>query len=351
MTISLSKMPYLLVIWSLAVHVQSIAQIPPGYYDDAEGLYGDELRQTLHQIIGGHSVVESSELWLLFESTDMKPDGSVWDMYSDVPDGTAAYVYEFVTNQCGNYAQEGDCFNREHSFPQSWYGSAPPMATDLFHIYPTDGFVNGIRGNFPFGQVGNANYLTTNGSKRGNCNWPGCSGVVFEPIDEYKGDFARSYFYMLTRYYPQIEDWESDMLLGDDFSDWAREMLMEWAEEDPVSQKEVDRNNAVYIIQGNRNPFIDRPEFAANVWDETVGEEELFSESTWNMWYSNDNIWFDSTTENIQSLDIYDSMGRLIKSEGNPVDQVYVNDLIPGVYIARAQNQSANVVLKFIKTK
>ncbi len=328
------------------------AQIPPGYYDDAEGLYGDELREALHQIIQGHTVITNSEIWSAFESTDMKPDGTVWDMYSDIPGGQPAYIYEFVTDQCGNYSQEGDCFNREHSFPQSWYGSAAPMSTDLFHIYPTDGFVNGVRANYPYGSVGVANFTTTNGSLRGTSNWTGYSGIVFEPIDEYKGDFARTFFYMLTRYYPQISQWQTDMLEGDDFTVWARDILLLWAADDPVSQKEIDRNNAVYAIQGNRNPFIDMPEFAVDVWDETVGVKPEAQESTFRMWYSSDFVWLDGTTENVQ-LEIFDSSGRILIQAYPDGGCLQVGHLPAGMYIVRGGGADlyGASTMKFVKIK
>jgi endonuclease I len=195
-------------------------------------------------------------------------------MYSDIPGGTPAYSYDFVVDQCGNYGGEGDCYNREHSFPKSWFNDAAPMVTDLFHIYPTDGYVNGMRSNYPFGEVGSATWTSTNGSKVGSCVFPGYSGIVFEPIDEYKGDFARSYFYMLTRYLDVASSWSSPMLSGGNFSSWAEDLLIQWHEADPVSDKEVDRNNEVHDIQSNRNPFIDHAEWVAAIWGTTTLTEE-----------------------------------------------------------------------------
>jgi hypothetical protein len=123
-----------------------------------------------------------------------------------------------------------------------------------------------MRSNYPYGEVGTATATSTNGSKKGNCVYPGYTGIVFEPIDEFKGDFARTYFYMVTRYKNVVSGWNSDMLLGDNLSPWAIDMLMEWAELDTVSQKEIDRNDAVHDIQFNRNPFIDHPEYICLIW-------------------------------------------------------------------------------------
>jgi len=242
-------------------------QIPEGYYDAASGLYGTNLQQALHDIIDNHTSVTYSSLWTYFQDTDKKPNGKVWDMYSDVPGGTPAYEYTFVTDQCGNYNSEGDCYNKEHSFPASWFDDGYPMYSDMFHLVPTDGYVNNKRSNYPFGEVGTASWTSTNGSKLGSCVTSGYSGTVFEPIDAYKGDFARNLLYMATRYYKEDSGWPgSDMVSGSQPKPWAISMLLEWHQADPVSQKEIDRNNAIYAIQHNRNPFIDHPEYAASIW-------------------------------------------------------------------------------------
>ena len=129
------------------------AQIPAGYYNNANGLTGAPLKTALYNIIKGHISISYNALWTAFQTTDDKLDGNVWDMYSNCS-------FTFGSDQCGNYSIECDCYNREHSFPQSWFGSNSPMVSDLFHIYPTDGKVNGMRGNYPFGNVGTASYTS-----------------------------------------------------------------------------------------------------------------------------------------------------------------------------------------------
>jgi len=257
-------------IWILVliVEVYAIAQPPAGYYLEAEGKTGIELKAVLHDIIKNHTAVSYSELWTYFISTDASPDGKVWDMYSDKPGQTPPYVYTFISDQCGTYSKEGDCYNREHSFPNSWFGgNVMPMYTDLFHIYPTDGYVNNKRANYPYGKVSSATWTSLNGSKLGTCGWPGYNGVVFEPIDAYKGDFARSILYMAVRYYTEDAGWPgSDMVTGAEPKEWAVTLLLNWHNADPVSEKEINRNNTVYGIQGNRNPFIDNPAFAELIW-------------------------------------------------------------------------------------
>jgi endonuclease I len=267
----------LLLLGFLILCNLGFSQIPQGYYDAANGLSGTSLKTALHNIIKGHTVLSYGSLYASFESTDVKPNGTVWDMYSDIPNGTLngnpPYIYHFVSGEhCGSYSGEGDCYNREHSFPASWFGDNSPMYTDLFHLLPTDGYVNNRRSNYPFGDVGSATWTSLNGSKLGDCVAPGYSGTVFEPIDAYKGDFARSYFYMSVRYYTEDSGWPgSPMVTGSQLKPWALEMLKLWSSQDPVSTKEIDRNNAVYNEQGNRNPFIDHPEYIAAIYGGTSG--------------------------------------------------------------------------------
>ncbi len=246
------------------------AQAPEGYYSSADGKAGRQLKTALSLVIGGHNVRSYKDLWTDFRSTDVRDDGKVWDMYSSVTN------YTFGTDQAGNYKKEGDVYNREHSFPKSWFDDADPMYTDLFHLVPTDGYVNGKRSNLPFGETSRPSWSSSGGwSKVGASSVSGYSGTVFEPNDVYKGDFARIYFYMATRYEDKIARWDCPMLSGDAYSayaPWALSMLLEWAADDPVSQKEIDRNNAVYEIQGNRNPFVDLPGLEQYVWGDKTDE-------------------------------------------------------------------------------
>ncbi|MDF1570373.1 MAG: endonuclease [Bacteroidales bacterium] len=262
-----------LLLWLVAFSGTFLFAQPAGYYAMAEGKQGEELQWALHEIIDDHVVLSYSDLWTAFRSTDKRADGSVWDMYSDRPGDTPPYVYTFGTDQCGNYSGEESCYNREHSFPKSWFNDASPMYTDLFHLYPTDGYVNGKRSNFLFGETGNASWTSLNGCEVGPSSVDGYSGTVFEPIDAYKGDFARTYFYMATRYYGEDAGWPgSPMVDGAQLEPWAREMMVRWHNEDPVSGKETARNDAVYALQRNRNPFIDRPEFVQLMYSDGGGE-------------------------------------------------------------------------------
>lgn len=248
------------------------AQIPTGYYNNAEGKTKQELLTALYGIIHSHTKIDYDDLWDVYSTTDTGSDGYYIDMYS-----TAKYT---ASNKCGNYSSVGDCVNREHSFPKSWWGSnKDEKYSDIFHLYPTDGYVNNQRSNYPFGVCANGTRLPdANGAhalgKKGTSTYEGYTGIVFEPDDIYKGDFARTYFYMATCYNNQIANWNSDMLAGNNypvFTTWAINMLLEWHRLDPVSEKEIKRNNAAYVKQSNRNPFIDHPELAEYIWGNQMG--------------------------------------------------------------------------------
>jgi endonuclease I len=278
----------------LVLTTLTFAQAPSGYYESTEGLLSYELKTTLKIIIddvgdengfpshqdqgygalyGAYAAENSGDSDDYFEN-----DGTVLDMYSERILGIDNYNYEHFENNCGNYSDEGDCYNREHLVPQSTFNSASPMKNDYFHVVPSDGAVNGARGSFPFGEVTNPNYTSTNGSKRGSNTFPGFTGTVFEPIDEFKGDIARAVLYFAIRYEDEFSsNWRTNEVLADNpqefFVDWYLELLLSWHLNDPVSEREIDRNNNGYQFQSNRNPLIDRPEFAVMIWGDFTDNE------------------------------------------------------------------------------
>jgi len=348
-----------LTILALCLLNQINAQPPSGYYNSASGLTGKTLQKALHDIIDNHTVKTYDYLWTAFQTTDTKAGGTiVWDIYSDVPGGTPAYTYTISSDQCGNYAKEGDCYNREHSFPKSWFNDASPMYTDLFHLYPTDGYVNGKRSNYPFGEVSSADWTSTNGSKLGTCSWPGYSGTVFEPIDEYKGDFARTYFYMATRYYGEDSSWPgSDMVNGSQPKTWALNMLLAWHRADPVSTKETNRNNEVYQIQNNRNPFIDDPLYAEKIWGTLNATDDLRDDDLHVVVYPNPAsviITIRQTGITCQNAEVYllDMTGCTVMvstSEGENTT-IDVSRLQPGIYFVSITCGQKVFATSFVKS-
>ncbi|MDR2979520.1 MAG: endonuclease [Bacteroidales bacterium] len=253
--------------WCLAI----FSQIPAGYYYSANEKSGNELQQALSNIIDNHRTVTYASLWQHFYQTDTKGDSIIWDIYSDNPQNVNSYDFIYSIDQCGQVGSgEGHCYNREHTFCQSWFGGGTGAPySDLFHIYPVDGYINSTRNNYAYGIVTSPQRIFSNGSKYGKNQADNAPYVnSFEPIDDYKGDIARSFFYMAVRYMFEDENFvaESPMTYQSQLQPWALKMFMDWHLLDPVSGKERDRNNAIYRIQQNRNPFIDYPELARKIW-------------------------------------------------------------------------------------
>lgn len=255
----------------------SNAQIPSGYYSTATGT-GYTLKTKLYNIIKVHSDKGYDGLYTTYQTSDRdyyyENDGTILDMYSENPTGIDPYTFTSgTTGRCGNYSAEGDCYNREHIIPQSVFNENAPMVSDAHSVTPTDGKVNGIRSAFPHGIVSSASKTTLNGSKLGSSGVAGYSGTVFEPIDEFKGDIARIYFYFATRYQNTVAGYNYNMFNNTSdqvFTTAFLNMLLKWHAQDPVNAREIARNNAIYARQNNRNPFIDHPEYVQAIWNPTA---------------------------------------------------------------------------------
>ena len=287
------KKPLLLFVSVLSV-LYAFAQGPNNtgtYYQNADGKKAEELKTALFAIISPHTIqTYTYGVWDAIESYDLREDGKIWEIYSGISNFTPK-----TDRDKGDDVEEGKKYNREHAMPKSWFNEATqdnytnnvyPMYTDLHHLFPTDRLINTMRSNYPYGEVGaNITKQSEGGfSKFGRCvdslgyKVSGVNGRVFEPNDQYKGDLARVYFYMATAYESyknekgvtrSPKDWKSDMLTSDVypfFTDWALKMLLRWAANDPISEKEIKRNEAIYGIQGNRNPFVDYPGLEQYIW-------------------------------------------------------------------------------------
>ncbi len=269
MNILVNRFPFLrkqLVLLSLLFLTVAgiVAEVPFGYYDDAEGLSNKELKTALSEISARGREVPSygNGTWRVFEKSDVRPDGTVWDMYS----------YNRYTFP-GNGGVPGG-MNIEHSVASSWFDDSYEPRRDTYHLNPSNASANSRRSNYPLGTT-NASKVGNEAIKVGKCTYPGYSGNCFEPDDEYKGDFARAYLYMFTAY--ENAPWRSNAMTmlksGETWpmlQDWANNMLLEWHRADPVSEKELDRSQAIYEMQGNRNPFIDYPELVEYLWGDKV---------------------------------------------------------------------------------
>lgn len=262
-----------------AVALTAAATWPEGYYDAMEGLSKERLKAAAKQCVENHTRLEYYSLPVYWQYTDIYPelvDGARrwWDMYSDE-------LYLMRAGQTPNQSFSANKMQREHSVPKSWWKrngdvEYTPAYTDLWNLYPSDPAANQAKSNYPFGICSST--VFDNGVSRIGPALSGQGGgsyYVFEPGDEYKGDFARTIFYMATVY--DDLPWSINYMFTSASSwptirPWAYELLLQWARLDPVSQKEIDRNNAVESQQGNRNPFIDFPELAEYIWGTRTSE-------------------------------------------------------------------------------
>lgn len=241
------------------------AQIPTGYYNSAIGKKQAELKTALHLIIKTANVPSygsgTSSTWAAFAKMDVRPeDGTVWDMYSN---NHVAFN--------GNSAASG--MNIEHSFAKSWWGDGRQAAQDVQHLCPSNSTANSAKGSWPMAVVDGTTSFSNGCIKVGkSSSKPGMTLDAWEPADEYKGDFARMYMYMVTCYEDYATLWTGNSINQLDnntypvFEQWTVDLLLKWNKQDPVSQKEITRTNEAYKVQGNRNPYIDYPQLAEYIW-------------------------------------------------------------------------------------
>ena len=269
----LMKLKSLLSFLATFAVLSAVAQPSANYYKRVDGYKQANLKSALKGIISNHTKISYGELWSAYEKVDYlsktnsKGQHLIMDYYSES-------LHYFEGN--GN-APSG--MNKEHVAPQSWWGGGTNngVGSDLFQVLPSEAAANSAKNNYPLGVVsGNASSsnarMKTGKDKKGQ--------MVFEPCDEYKGDFARIYFYVATCY-PTV-GWISYNSTTNNTAFKNEEyptitanmlaMLLEWHKKDPVSEWEITRNNRAEKVQGNRNPFIDYPDLAFYIWDEKYNE-------------------------------------------------------------------------------
>ena len=326
------------------------AQVPANYYNLAVGKKNAELKTALHQTIKPHPGLEYYSSSTSFRSTDWHPDGYFWDMYSS------------------NKRTSWSGMNREHNMPKSWWSTNPESSvaySDLHNLYPSDATANSAKSNYPLGIVGSKPSFSNGVVKVGSSSYPGYPGVVFEPANEYKGDFARDYMYMVTCYEDYSTNWRStgttSMLSNNTypvFKPYAINLLMEWSRNDPVSEKEINRNNAVYKLQGNRNPYVDFPVLSEYVWGK-------YKDRSWNGDNSDpekENVFYVSYNSETHSVFvktndpesarfyIYNTSGVLLMHAAsmNGESTIDVSGLEKGIYIIKNYSGTRRNVGKFV---
>lgn len=258
----------LLLLFVFTFLSAALSQIPSGYYSNIEGKSGATLKTALHQIICNDTTgyllygTGIGSTWQGFYNADRKvSNDSVLDMYSDIA--------RYFPNPNNSFVSVSG-LNIEHSLPKSWWGGAENAAYhELHHLFPSDANANTEKSNYPMGVVTGSLIFNNGRSKVGYATYSTYSGLVFEPHDDFKGDFARAYLYMATAYENYSSRWNSPMMNNNTypvFNTWAINVLLDWHRNDPVSQKEITRNNVVYSFQNNRNPYIDYPDLAEHIW-------------------------------------------------------------------------------------
>lgn len=251
-------------LFALLISFSTYAQIPSGYYNKAQGLTGSELKDSLYQIIKGHTTFpytsSSTDVWDILQVTDQDPNNSqnVLLLYTGRSEPKSNMA-------SGANASNQNYWNREHVWAKSHGGfnNSSTPGTDVHHLRPTDQSVNADRGNLDFDNGGTTHPEAT-GCKYDSDSW--------EPRDAVKGDVARMIFYMATRY--EGENGEPDLevndLTGNGFIPFHGKLttLVQWHNQDTVDAFERNRNNVIYnSYQGNRNPYIDHPEYVTYIFD------------------------------------------------------------------------------------
>lgn len=365
--------------------LNSFAQIPQGYYNTATG-NGLTLKTQLKKIIDNvndglpsehlHTDQGYGALWSLFTHSAFRDnyyenDGSLLDIYSENPSGIDPYSYTSTSQQCGSYSSEGDCYNREHLIPQSYFDNyaIDPMKNDPFFVFPSDGKVNGDRSNFPFGKVGTATYTSQNGSKKGNGvnsgYAQGYTGTVFEPINEFKGDVARAFLYFATRYEDSMNNFYTtanastcqaknmfDGSTGRVFTNPFIDIIVKWHTDDPVSAKEIAANNDIYYNhQNNRNPYIDHPEYVGVIWNSFLENNSFVLGDSISIYPNptNNGSISINTNSSIDGIQVISVNGLLINDIKNPVklNETYIIENLPqGFYFLKLSSNNNSITKK-----
>lgn len=317
------------------------AQPPVGYYNAVNGLYQEDLKAALNIIIRDHTE---------FDYTDSSTD--VWDILkeSDRDPNNSDNVILIYTGWSVNGAQEynsGSGWSREHVWAKSHgdFDTDPPAGSDAHHLRPADISVNSARGNKDFDNGGSPHHEAT------ECNTDSDS---WEPRDAVKGDVARMMFYMATRYEgnngePDLELVDYTPTEGPLFGKLST--LLEWHIQDPVDDFERNRNEVVYSYQGNRNPFIDHPEFVNRIWGEdptVIGDNFEISVSVYpNPASEYVNIAIPNNIGNSNQIAIVDVFGKTIYSEFTEKRMIKIqsSEFASGLYSVQISNNHAGVFI------
>lgn len=320
---------------------------------ELEGKAQEELKTTLSNLLKQHTVIPygyrysngEGRTFVYLEKIDLREDGTISDMYSNVK----RYF------KGGGNSVSG--INIEHCLPKSWWGGTEVDAYfDLHHLSPSDASANQEKSNFILGKAENP-YTFSNGVSTTGYAFIkelGPKQMVYEPADEYKGDFARIYFYMSTCYQDYIWTGTAGAMLRSEnyptLREWAKEMLLQWHRQDPVSEKEIKRNDGVYTYQHNRNPFVDMPELAEYIWG-NYNDQPYFKNGYIKprVWVANRSLHIESPLEDAV-LHVMDFSGRIcqVSKIRNGVDNIIPLNKSDGVYIISIKSERINIKKKIV---
>lgn len=308
-------------------------QIPPGYYNSAEGLTGQQLKTALHNIIDDHDEYSYNNLRdFILKNTDEDPNNS----------NNVILLYTGRSQSKSSFGGGANDWNREHVWAKSHgdFGNNPPCGTDAHHIRPTDASVNSSRGNKDFDN-GGQEHSEADGNYYTSSTW--------EPRDEVKGDVARMIFYMSVRY--EGGSGEPDLEVVDyvntspDPEHGKFSTLYEWHQQDPPDAFEINRNNVIYSYQENRNPFVDHPEYLIQIYDPTNAINDVYYNKL--KVYPNpahDFVTIESTGFNLKnaSITISNYLGQeLLQQSINDASRLVVSNLPIGTYILRIEKDNS----------
>lgn len=322
------------IIFTLVAFI-SYGQIPDGYYDRTDGLQGEELKEALYQIIKDHIdypyTSSSTDTWDILKESDRDPDN---------PDNVILIYTVWSVNAAQEY-NNGDGWNREHIWAKShgFPSETQDAYRDAHHLRPCDITVNSARGTKDFDNGGEPHPVAT------ECYTDADS---WEPRDAVKGDVARMMFYMATRYEGENEDPDLELVdyTGTDTDTpffGKLSTLMEWNEEDPVDEFERNRNEVVYSYQGNRNPFVDHPDFVNAIYNSsTTSILDIVSNENIKIYPNPVSQTLILETPEDYSIEIYSILGELILSTTQK--QIAVQHFTKGVYFVVIKNPSGQTV-------
>ncbi len=381
--VPLHHMRKIYTLISLHFLIATVIAGPGTYYNslDTTKSCANFKTQLYNLIKSNTTVIPYAQVDNYFNSTDYKPSetgtgNAIIDKYSsENPFGTDYCNFQYPADFCLGRSSSTECFcyDKEHVFPKSWFGGTDmyPMYSDLMFIWPSDNYVNFRKGNLPLGYVNSPFYTSHNGTKIGTSktasNYNYSNTNVFEPIDSFKGDFARAYLYVITRYEDSIVNWTNRSIAGNmldgnkypGFKSWLLQLCVKWHKLDPPGTQERNRNDAVQYLQGNRNPYIDHPEWVEKVF----GPNGLSGSCVPTALLQKQNLSveiFPNPVQNIlhirtenndtYQLTLTDILGRTVFNQTalNTTFDISTGELAKGIYLLQIKSDKAETVKQII---